>query len=260
MSQEQAKFGDHGNKLIKATENVTGVSALPTPADLLQIAVSNNADLDKLEKLMDLQSKWEEREAKKKYVKAMTLFKSQAPQILKDKEADFPSKKGGRVKYSYAPLGSIARVIAASLAQFGLSHSWTTQQNGDVIVTCTITHEDGYSESTSLSAPADTSGTKNAIQSIGSTMTYLQKYTLMAITGLAASSDQDDDGNSAGEPPAPLSSEQIKAIAKIISDKEIDTNKFLDYMKYDSVDEILASDYKKALKALAGAKGEKANA
>jgi len=259
MSQEQAKFGDHGTKLIKATENVTGVSALPTPADLLQIAVSNNADLDKLEKLMDLQSKWEEREAKKKYVKAMTLFKSQAPQILKDKEADFPSKKGGRVKYSYAPLGSIARVIAASLAQFGLSHSWTTQQNGDVIVTCTITHEDGYSESTSLSAPADTSGTKNAIQSIGSTMTYLQKYTLMAITGLAAS-DQDDDGNSAGEPPAPLSSEQIKTMAKIISDKEIDTNKFLDYMKYDSVDEILASDYKKALKALAGAKGEKPNA
>jgi hypothetical protein len=57
----------------------------------------------------------------------------------------------------------------------------------------------GHSESTSLSASPDTSGSKNAIQAIGSTVSYLQRYTILALTGLATE-DMDDDGHAAAEP------------------------------------------------------------
>jgi hypothetical protein len=40
---------------------------------------------------------------------------------------------------------------------------------------------------------ADATGNKNPVQQIGSTVTYLQRYTLLAATGLATS-DSDDDG------------------------------------------------------------------
>jgi hypothetical protein len=99
-------------------------------------------------------------------------------------------------------LAAVVDAVVASLSNHGLSHRWDTKQEGNLItVTCIITHKLGHSERTPLSASPDTSGSKNGIQAIGSTVTYLQRYTLMAATGLAAS-DQDDDGNAgrAGEP------------------------------------------------------------
>jgi hypothetical protein len=169
------------------------VEAAPTtPMSLINIAVQQNADLDKLERLMALQERWEANEAKKAYVQAMAAFKSDPPKILKDKVADFTTAKG-RTTYRYANLATVATAVGQSLSKHGLSASWKTEQNGKVTVTCTITHEAGHSESCSLSADADQSGGKNAIQAIGSTISYLQKYSLLALTGLAAD-DQDDDG------------------------------------------------------------------
>jgi len=83
--------------------------------------------------------------------------------------------------------------ITAELSKHGLSASWRTEQNGQIKVTCRISHSMGHYEETSLSADADTSGSKNAIQAVGSTITYLERYSLLAITGLATE-DQDNDG------------------------------------------------------------------
>ena len=50
----------------------------------------------------------------------------------------------------------------------------------------------GHSESTTLQSPPDASGGKNSIQAIGSAVTYLSRYTLLAITGLATGENEDD--------------------------------------------------------------------
>jgi hypothetical protein len=47
-----------------------------------------------------------------------------------------------------------------------------------------------------MTGPLDTSGNKNAIQSIGSSNTYLFRYTLNAALGLA-SAEMEDDGKGA---------------------------------------------------------------
>ena len=46
-------------------------------------------------------------------------------------------------------------------------------------------------------APLDTSGGKNNIQAMGSAVSYLERYTLLAITGLSTK-EMDDDGRGAG--------------------------------------------------------------
>jgi hypothetical protein len=58
-------------------------------------------------------------------------------------------------------------------------------------VTCHVSHEKGHRESTSLTGPEDVSGGKNPIQTIGSTVTYLQRYTMVSALGLSTA-DQDD--------------------------------------------------------------------
>jgi hypothetical protein len=127
----------------------------------------------------------------------MAAFKENPPTVFKDKTADFTTQKG-RTTYKYANLAGVATVIGKELSKHGLSAAWKTEQNGKITVTCTITHAMGHSESCSLSADADQTGNKNAIQAVGSTISYLQKYTLLALTGLAAD-DQDDDGAASGQ-------------------------------------------------------------
>ena len=87
-----------------------------TPADLLQMAVGNNADLDKLEKLMDLQSRWEATEARKAYHKAMSAFKADPPKIEKDRHVEY-----GNTKYNHATLAAVTTTIGAALSQHGLT-------------------------------------------------------------------------------------------------------------------------------------------
>ena len=169
-----------------------------SPAEMIRMAVLGGADLDKLEKLLTLQERWEANEAKKAYHKAMADFKANPPKIDKDKKVGYSTQKGN-VGYSHASLANVTDKISTELSKHGLSASWTTKQNGQVTVTCKITHVKGHSEETTLSAPSDMTGSKNAIQAIGSTITYLERYTILALTGLATH-DMDDDGQVSGKP------------------------------------------------------------
>ena len=167
-------------------------SPLMTAAALVQQA-DGKIDVDKLEALLKVQMQWEANEAKKAYVVAMAAFKENPPEILKDKTVNYAAK-GGTVNYKHATLHNVTTKINQELSKNGLTASWvTSQDNGSVKVTCKVTHIMGHSESTCLSAPPDTTGSKNAIQAIASTVTYLERYTLLALTGLATA-DQDDDG------------------------------------------------------------------
>lgn len=183
--------------LTKQAE-VISIQKAPTPAELLSIAVSQNADLDKLTRLMDLQERWERNEAKKAFVSAMNAFKASPPTIGKNKTVSYESSKGN-VEYKHATLDHVCDVVIAALSKHGITHRWKVEQDAQWIkVTCVLTHELGHSEETTLVGAPDSSGTKNSIQAIGSTVTYLQRYTLMAATGLAAANG-DDDGRSASK-------------------------------------------------------------
>ena len=163
-----------------------------TPMDMISMAVEQKADLTVIEKLMDLQDRWEKTEARKAFVHSMNAFKSNLPDIYKKKKADFGS---GKAKYDYASLDNITDVITENLSKHQLSFRWDTKtDNGKIVVTCILTHDMGHSEQTTLEAPSDTTGNKNAIQAIGSTITYLQRYTLLSMTGMAAK-NMDTDGN-----------------------------------------------------------------
>jgi hypothetical protein len=165
-----------------------------TPAELLRIAVSQNADLAKLSQLMDLQERWERGEAKKAYVVAMNAFKANPPQITKNEIAEFVGKNGEIVEWEYSTLDHIHDAILSELSRHGISHRWVVEQptTETVRVTCILTHRLGHSEQTTLTGPVDHSGSKNAIQAIGSSSKYLERYTLMAATGLADKSPDTD--------------------------------------------------------------------
>lgn len=177
-----------------------GQLSMGTPGALLQIAMNQGADLDRLERLMQMQLQWEANEARKQFIAAMADFKLNPPTILKTKRVYFESNKGGATTdYFHATHADVTLPIAAGLARHGISHCWVPEQrDGHVHVTCVLTHRLGHSESVHMFAAPDNSGNKNGVQAICSTKTLLERYTLLSATGLSTADMPDDDGRGAG--------------------------------------------------------------
>jgi hypothetical protein len=169
-----------------------------TPMQLLAIMTQRGVSTSDLKDLVSLAKDWEANQARKAYVEAMAAFKAEPIEILKTKDVNIP----GGAKFKHAVLADVVDGVVAKLSKHGLSHNWIVTTGDIITVKCVVTHKLGHSESTEMAAPADTGPGRNRIQAVGSTTTYLQRYTLMSLLGLAAK-DMDDDGKGAGAQQAP---------------------------------------------------------
>lgn len=187
--------------MATVTEEMVPVST--TPVELLRIAVSNGADIATLERLIELRERVERNEARKAFVVAMNAFKKNPPEIVRN-------RNGEHGKYS--TLDVVCKAVMGALSEQGISHRWEYEQTLPdwITVTCVLTHEAGHSERTTMGGPSDAAGpkgnvTKNGIQALASTRTYLERYTLLGAIGLESA--QDNDGKSATTTNAALLSE-----------------------------------------------------
>lgn len=164
-----------------------------TPSSLLQQAIEKGLGVEELSKLMDLQERWEKNQARKLFFEAFTSFQTNCPQLRK-------VKSGYDDRYKYTPLSEITRQIAEPLKAAGLSFRWEIQDTEkELKVTFLVSHIDGHTERTTMSAAPDPSGSKNAIQARGSAITYLQRYTLIGGLGISTA-DIDSDGAQGKQP------------------------------------------------------------
>ena len=156
---------------------------------MMETAVARG-DIEVVTKLMDLQERAEANQARREFDAAFAAVKAKVGII----------RKTGKANYGlYADLADIARALDPAIAEHGLSYRFRSARVGnELIMTCVVCHRSGHYEENSLPSPLDTSGSKNPVQAVGSTSTYLQRYTLMQAFGLATSVNggeiHDDDG------------------------------------------------------------------
>lgn len=191
-----------------ATQRLPTVS--PDASAMMQIigraARDPNFDPAKLEKLLEVKERWDREEARKAFISAMAQFKAKVPEILKRKNVSIP---GGAV-FRHAELADVCDAVVPTLSEFGFAHRWKVNQAERLItVTCILTHERGHETETTLQGHPDDSGKKNPIQQVGSTVTYLERYTLMAAVGLAAKGMDNDGKGASGSESEGLTEKQI---------------------------------------------------
>lgn len=206
MTAAKKKAASPGSMLRTKSRPKAAVVSAPTPpapvsvhpgvmiTALMQVP---DVDIDKLKGLFELQKQYDDEIARKAYHTAKARFASMAQSIDHDGKVDFKN-----TKYSFATLATTLDQIRPALEDCGLVPSWKLgeRDNGDVTVTCYLTHELGYQEDTALSAPRAAGGGAtgmNALQSVKSTVSYLERITLYALLGLASKGD-DDDGAAGG--------------------------------------------------------------
>ena len=202
-----------------------------TPMGMLDRAITSGASFETLKGLMDLQERFERNQGRKAFDKAVSAAKAEIPVIQKNRDGH---------NSKYADFAALARAVDPILGKHGLSYRFRTVQDDKINVTCILSHEAGHYEENSISGPPDNSGSKAAIQAIGSTLTYLQRYTLTQALGLAASDDDDGKAASAGEK---VSDEQIATLRSLIVDVGADLPKLLAYLKVTQLEDLYAARF-----------------
>lgn len=176
---------------------------------------------------------------------AMAEAKAEFTPIIKRHLVEYGEDKK-KTSYKHEDLIDIANMVDPILGKHGITYRYRTASNINepVKVTCVVSHRDGYFEENTLTAGRDATGGKNEIQAMGSTLTYLQRYSLKAALGLATGRDTDgvkpvDDGEL-------ISESQYKELADLIRDTGTDLQKFLAIGNVESLSEIQAAQFGKA--------------
>jgi hypothetical protein len=226
-----------------------------TPMDMIMQAVSSGAQMEVIEKLAALQERWQAIEARKAFDAAMADAKAEIKPIMKNRKVDFTSQKG-RTNYDYEGLDDVAREVDPILTKHGLSYRHrASQEEKKLTVMCVMSHRGGHREDCAeLSAYNDETGNKNSIQGVGSTATFLQRYTLKLALGL--STTKDTDGRVPTVVSGPISDAQVEELIAIADEIGQNRGDFCEWLTTDvgieigSFEEIPASKFARAKYAL----------
>jgi hypothetical protein len=149
-------------------------------------------NFDQIERAMDLKDRMDAKANLQAFNEAFASFKAEAIRIIKNRQVTDGPLRGK----SYAELFAVVDAVTPALSKFGLSTWWkrTKDEKDWIEVTCYLKHVSGHFESVSMGGPPDAGGAKNAMQARQSTESYLERYTLKSILGVAEGGE-DDDGN-----------------------------------------------------------------
>ena len=227
------------------TKAVATAQASPVPVQseaaaifsmIERVASPPDVPIERIEQLFKLYTTMDAERARRSFNAAFAVMQPALPAI---------ERRGQAHNSKYARFEDIVAEIMPVLAAngFGLSFRVTESAN-KAIVSCILAHKDGHSERTEYAFPYDGSGSKNAIQAIGSAVSYGKRYTMSALLGIATR-DEDDDGKAAGAGEL-ISEAQYKELADLIRETGSDVEKFLALGKLESLSDMRACDFPKA--------------
>ena len=151
-------------------------------------AMNPDVDIDKMERLLQMQERVMERQAAAEYSAAMAAMQQDIPSI---------TRRGDSHNGKYAKLEDIVDEVRPILQRYGFAVSFRVKTlDRAVEVTGVLMHRGGHREETAMLLPADTSGSKNAVQAFGSSTSYGKRYVLCSLLNITTRGE-DDDGNSA---------------------------------------------------------------
>jgi hypothetical protein len=158
-----------------------------------RVVCDPSIDVNKLEQVFALQERVADREARRRFAEAMNALQREMPQVTKDAISQ---------NRRYATYEAVDAAIRPYYTKHGFSVSFTVHAaNNRIRVGCKVKHVGNHEETEhELESGPDMSGargqaTKTEVQGVGSVVTYLKRYTIMAAFAVALQDDEtDDDG------------------------------------------------------------------
>ena len=213
-------------ELVKNVETFNA-PIVERPASIMDIigraANDPSFDVNKFERLLEMHERITAKEAKAAYMAALVAMKPKLPVIdrkgrIEVREKTASGKRDGEITQStgYARWEDIDEAITPILhdSGFALTFRSGVAQDGKITVTGVLGHSGGHSEETTITLPHDSSGSKNAVQAVGSSTSYGKRYTATLLLNIRTKGE-DDDGEKGGAP-GTVSEDQVSDMQAII--------------------------------------------
>jgi ERF superfamily len=169
------------------------MSDLPAPPDQTlsqwdRFLRDPQIDVEKLKALFELHERAEARTAKAAFNAGFAAMQGELPTI----DENGAAVMNGQRRYTYAAQEDIIQVVKPILQKYGFALRFRHEYHDGLIrIIGILSHRDGHQEQDEFECPADTSGSKNAIQAVGSTRTYGQRYTTRALLNIVSRDPRD---------------------------------------------------------------------
>lgn len=212
-----------------------------------------SVDIDKMERLLNMQQAAIQRAAETAFNGAMRAAQAEMPRVTRDAKND-------QTRSRYARLETISAAIKPVITKHGFSLSYGTDASplqGHYGVTCLVAHEAGFSRLYRADIPTDANGmkgnqNKTATHAFGSTMSYGRRYLLLMVFDIAPT-NEDDDGQAGGgrrEDGDVISDQQAEEIRSLIKSTGSNIDRFLRHFRAESVPDLPAARYDEAVRLL----------
>lgn len=232
MSSSEVAKQEHQVPSVPASESAQFLAVVE------RAAMNPDVDIDKMERLLDMQERVLNRNAEQAFNAALAQMQSELPTVAE-------TAKGHNTKY--APLERINEAVRPILQRHGFAITFRTKQGqAGIEVSAVLSHREGHHEETSLILPADNSGSKNAVQAIGSTISYGKRYALCALLNISTGDDTDGAPASVNV----ISATQAQEIRKAIRSAGMDEPLFCHQAGIDMVENLESNRFGRAMSHL----------
>jgi len=233
---------DNENKLPETVDSSNAIISM-----IERIAMDPNLPLERLQTMMEMQERYEDRKAKLQFSEALTAAKIEMPQVL-------TNQYNSQTKSRYSDLAAIDRGISPVITKHGFTMSFYPEKSSmenHYGVGCTLSHNGGHDKEYHADIPADNAGIKGTVNktgthAFGSSMSYGRRYLKTMIFDV---STVDDDGNAAGRGLV-VDEGQLKEIRSLIEDANADISLFCNYFGIESLVDLPASKFNDAVTSL----------
>ncbi len=196
----------------------------PMVSMIERIALDPDADLEKLERMLQMKERMESERDRRAFSEAMSKCQSEMEPVARNKRND-------QTNSNYSDLSAIYKICKPVAGRHGFSFSVfpeKSQSQGFLAFRWSLRHSSGYEETGHADLPIDDKGIKGSvnktgIHAFGSTASYARRYLFCMVFDIATTDD--DDGNGASGVAA-ISAEQFEVLRDLIDRTGTDENKF----------------------------------
>ena len=220
--------------------------ALASPAEMIRQAVAGGADLTKLEKLLELQERWDANNARKEFAKFFSMAQSDIEAVIKTKENTQTHSK-------YAELGDVIETAKPAYTRYGFSvifYEGDCPKENHIRIFADVLHGSGHKETYHYDVPLDGKGLRGndnmtAIHGKASSVSYGRRYLMCMIWNIPTA---DNDGNTQKLPT--ITEKQLHILRDLIISKDMEEKKLLEFLAITSLEDLKEGDYMKAMSAI----------
>jgi len=215
---------------------------------IVMLAKDQSVDVAKLDAILQMQERLEDRQAKVEFSRALTRLAGKLPRVKKNGTISLGQGKG---EIPFAKWEDMDKIIRPLMDEEGFTLSFDSDQRADqgggIIVTGELLHRDGHSKTAKMALPLDTGPGRNNLQAMGSSLSYGKRYCAEMLLNIVREG-ADDDGAKGGV--QFIGPGQLATIKKLLAETNTNEIRFLETIGVSELTDIKVGEFTIAVNLL----------